>query len=136
MSLIDLKDPAPQSVKTNYGKACQKARWAIKETLFSMSQTMGCSPAEQSGYEFGKTPVTPEWLEKTKRFFKSLGYEFIIDETTMNDPAPVNVEKRNKKFAEIIERMHKVMQEDRSQGGNAKEKEYRDWHERVWQDRE
>jgi hypothetical protein len=74
-------------LQTNYGKACSKARFAVNESLYGMSRTMGCGPSEQSQREFGSLLVTPEWLKRTREFFKKRGYEFIINESTMNDTA-------------------------------------------------
>jgi hypothetical protein len=100
---LGTKDFPYHPTLTNYGKACREARCAIDESLYGMSLALGCGSAEQSGREFGRVPVTPEWLTRTRTFFHVCGYEFTLDESTMNDPAPDDVEGREARLTAFFE---------------------------------
>ena len=55
---------------TEFGKAVRKARIDSGETLLSMAETIGTSPAFLSGMETGRKKVPTEWVEKIANYFK------------------------------------------------------------------
>lgn len=55
---------------TEFGKAVRKARIDAGETLLSMAETIGTSPAFLSGMETGRKKVPTEWVEKIANYFK------------------------------------------------------------------
>ena len=54
---------------TAFGKAVRKARIDAGETLLSMAQYFGVTPAFLSGMETGRKKVPAEWAGKIEAFF-------------------------------------------------------------------
>ncbi|OBX86860.1 DNA-binding protein [Haemophilus sp. CCUG 66565] len=55
---------------TEFGKAVRKARIDAGETLLSMAETIGTTPAFLSGMETGRKKVTTKWVKKIADYFK------------------------------------------------------------------
>ena len=54
---------------TAFGKAVRKARIDAGETLLSMAQQLGVTPAFLSGMETGRKKIPAEWAKKIAAFF-------------------------------------------------------------------
>ena len=54
---------------TAFGKAVRKARIDAGETLLSMAQQLGVTPAFLSGMETGRKKIHAEWARKIAAFF-------------------------------------------------------------------
>lgn len=55
---------------TDFGKAIRKARIDTGETLGTMADTLGVSPAFLSSVETGRKKVPPELVEKVRSYFE------------------------------------------------------------------
>lgn len=58
---------------TDFGKAVRKARLDADETLSTMANSLGVSPAFLSGMETGRKNISEQWIKKIARFFIERG---------------------------------------------------------------
>lgn len=54
---------------TDFGKAVRKARLDTNETLSTMADALGVSPAFLSAMETGRKNISEEWIVKISEFF-------------------------------------------------------------------
>lgn len=55
---------------TDFGKAVRKARLDANETLATMAESLGVSPAFLSAMETGRKKISEEWVGKIITYFK------------------------------------------------------------------
>lgn len=55
---------------TDFGRAVRKARLDAGETLSTMAESLGVSPAFLSAIETGRKKISEEWVKKISLFFK------------------------------------------------------------------
>ena len=101
---------------TEFGKAVRKARIDAGETLLSMAETIGASPAFLSGMETGRKKVPTEWVEKIANYFKDKNVQTEdLQELAhiSNDAIPVEgfaksamTAEQLTKFAELLKEIH------------------------------
>lgn len=60
---------------TEFGKAVRIARLKTDQTLLSMAEELGVSPAFLSGLENGRKKVSKKWVRLITNFFNKRGYE-------------------------------------------------------------
>lgn len=58
---------------TDFGKAVRKARLDTEETLSTMAESLGVSPAFLSAMETGRKKIPEEWVVKIHKFFTDRG---------------------------------------------------------------
>lgn len=58
---------------TDFGKTVRKARLDTDETLATMAESLGVSPAFLSALETGRKNISEEWVGKITNFFKHRG---------------------------------------------------------------
>lgn len=59
---------------TTFGETVRAARRQTKQTLKTMADTLGTSPAFLSAIETGRSKVPMDFVEKIEDFFQNLGY--------------------------------------------------------------
>mgnify|MGYP000845794668 CR=1 FL=1 len=59
---------------TTFGETVRSARRQTKQTLKTMADTLGTSPAFLSAIETGRSKVPMDFVEKIENFFKSLDH--------------------------------------------------------------
>lgn len=59
---------------TTFGETVRAARRQTKQTLKTMADTLGTSPAFLSAIETGRSKVPMDFVERIEDFFQSLGY--------------------------------------------------------------
>ena len=80
---------------TKFGEAVREARRQTKQTLLTMSEALGKSPAFLSAIETGRSKVPMDFVGEIENFFSSLGYPVAtmrLKEKAMvaNEVAPLN----------------------------------------------
>lgn len=60
---------------TDFGKTVRKARLDTDETLATMAESLGISPAFLSALETGRKNISEEWVKKITNFFRDKGVE-------------------------------------------------------------
>lgn len=58
---------------TDFGKTVRKARLDAEETLSTMADNLGVSPAFLSAMETGRKNISEEWVNKINNFFEMRG---------------------------------------------------------------
>ena len=59
---------------TTFGETVRAARRQTKQTLKTMADTLGTSPAFLSAIETGRSKVPMDFVEKIENFFKNLDH--------------------------------------------------------------
>lgn len=59
---------------TKFGEAVREARRQTKQTLLTMSEALGKSPAFLSAIETGRSKVPLDFVKEIENFFSGLGY--------------------------------------------------------------
>lgn len=60
---------------TDFGKTVRKARLDVNETLSTMAESLGVSPAFLSAMETGRKNIPEDWVKKITGFFSARGME-------------------------------------------------------------